>query len=261
MSLWLRFEHGGVARFGRLDDEGRTVLVHEGDMFGCPVATAESVSLDDVQLLTPTSPSQFIGLWNNFRALATKLGQAIPEGPLYFLKAPGSVLEPGGVIRKPAAYDGRVIFEGELGIVIGRRLCNVGEEAAAEGIFGYTCVNDVTALDLLNKDPSFPQWTRAKSCDSFGPFGPVVATGLDWSQLVIRALINGRERQNYPAADMILPPARIVSMISRELTLLPGDIIACGTSIGALPMRPGSTVEVSIDGIGTLANTYEEERR
>lgn len=254
--MWLRFEQRGVARFGRLEADGRTISVHEGDMFCNPTSCSESVSLGDVHLLTPVSPRQFIGLWNNFRELATKLEQAIPEEPLYFLKAPGSILEPGGIIRKPASYDGRVIFEGELGIVIGRRLCNVGEEEAAEGIFGYTCVNDVTAIDLLNKDPSFAQWTRAKSCDSFGPFGPVVATGLDWSKLVIRTLINGRERQNYPAADMIFAPAAIVSLISRELTLLPGDVIACGTSVGALPMRPGTTVEVVIEGIGTLVNTF-----
>lgn len=259
MTLWARFEQDGVERFGRIEADGQTILVHEGDMFGNPTPSSGSVSLDAVRLLTPTAARQFIGLWNNFRELATKLKQTIPEEPLYFLKSPGSALEPGGVIRKPAGYDGRVVFEGELGIVIGRRLSNVGEEEAAEGIFGYTCVNDVTALDLLNKDPSFPQWTRAKSCDTFGPFGPVVATGLDWSQLSIRTLVNGRERQNYPAADMILPPARIVSLISRELTLLPGDVIACGTSVGVLPMRPGTTVEVVIAGIGTLSNTFEAE--
>ena len=259
MSLWLRFEQDGTERFGRLEADGQTILVHEGDMFAGPTATATTVSLNAVRLLTPTSPRQFFGLWNNFRELATKQQLAIPEEPLYFIKAPGSVLEPGGVIRKPAAYDGRVIFEGELGIVIGRHLSNVNEQQAAAGIFGYTCVNDVTAIDLLNKDPSFAQWIRAKSCDSFGPFGPVVATDLDWSQLVIRTLVNGRERQNYPAADMILPPAAIVSLISRELTLMPGDVISCGTSLGALPMRPGTTVEVVIAGIGTLVNTFAAE--
>lgn len=260
MALWLRFEQEGVERFGKLEPDGQTIRVHEGDMFGSPRPSSESVSLGTVRLLTPTRASQFIGLWNNFRELADKLKQTIPEEPLYFIKAPGSALEPGGVIRKPASYEGRVIFEGELGIVLGRRLSDVGEEEAAAGIFGYTCVNDVTAIDLLNKDPSFPQWTRAKSCDSFGPFGPVVATGLAWSSLSIRTLVNGRERQSYPAADMILSPARIVSLISRELTLLPGDVIACGTSVGALPMRPGTTVEVVIAGIGTLANIYEAEK-
>ncbi len=187
----------------------------------------------------------------------TKLGAAIPAGPLYFLKSPGSIQDPEGAIVPPAGYAGKTLYEGELGIVIGRVCTNVSEAEAAEAIFGYTCVNDVTALDILNADPSFPQWARAKSCDSFGPCGPAIVTGLDWSQLRVRTLLNGRERQNYPASDMILPPARIVSLISREMTLQPGDLIACGTSVGALPMRPGMVVEVVIDGIGTLRNRVE----
>jgi 2-keto-4-pentenoate hydratase/2-oxohepta-3-ene-1,7-dioic acid hydratase in catechol pathway len=117
-------------------------------------------------------------------------------------------------------------------------------------------VNDVTALDLLFADASFPQWARAKGCDSFGPVGPAIATGLDWSALRVKVALNGRVRQDYPLNDMILPPARIVSLISQEMTLRPGDVIACGTSVGALPMRAGMTVEVTIEGIGTLSNPY-----
>ena len=260
MAQWVRFELDGAIQFGTLEPDGETIRVHEGDMFSHPTPTSASVALTAVRLLNPTQPRLFIGLWNNFRTLALKLGQAIPEEPLYFIKAPGCLLEPGGAIRKPASYAGRVIYEGELGIVIGARLCDASEEEAAAGIFGYTCVNDVTAIDLLYSDPSFPQWTRAKSCDSFGPFGPTVATDLDWSALTVRTLVNGRERQNYAAADMILTPARIVSLISRELTLAPGDVIACGTSAGALPMRPGTTVTVAIAGIGTLTNTFAAEQ-
>ena len=131
------------------------------------------------------------------------------------------------------------------------------EAEAARAIFGYTCVNDVTALDLLHEDASFAQWARAKSCDTFGPVGPLIATGLDPSALTVRTLLNGRERQNYPVSDMILPPARIVSLLSREMTLVPGDLIACGTSLGVLPLRPGAEVSVTIDGIGTLTNRFE----
>ena len=163
----------------------------------------------------------------------------------------------GGTIRRPASYDGRVVYEGELGIVIGRTCTAVSEEQAREHIFGYTCVNDVTALQLINEDPAFPQWTRAKSFDTFGPFGPTVVTGLDPSALTVRTLLNGRERQSYPVSDMIFPPETLVSRISHDMTLCPGDVIACGTSVGVLPMRPGMTVEVVIDGIGTLQNTFE----
>ena len=129
------------------------------------------------------------------------------------------------------------------------------EEATAH-ILGYTCVNDLTALELLQRDPSFAQWTRAKNFDGFGVFGPVVATGLDPSTLTVRTLVNGRERQNYRVDDMIFPPAELVSRISQDMTLVQGDIIACGTSLGVLPIKAGTVVEIVIDGIGTLRNLY-----
>ena len=255
MALWVRYEHQGNAGFGTLAQG--SVQPHSGDMFANPSPTGAALALDQVCLLAPVRPGKFIGLWNNFHELAAKLGSAIPTGPLYFLKSPGSLQHPENPIVPPAGYTGKTLYEGELGIVIGRTCTTISETEAAEAIFGFTCVNDVTALDILNADPSFPQWARAKSCDTYGPCGPAIATGLDWSQLRVRTLLNGRERQNYPASDMILPPARIVSLISREMTLEPGDLIACGTSVGALPIRPGMVVEVVIDGIGTLRNRME----
>ena len=257
MVLWVRFARDGIEGFGTLDGVTGTVAVHQGDLFGSPAPTGEVLALDAIRLLAPLRPGKFIGLWNNFHELAAKTGAAIPEQPLWFLKAPTSVLDPGGVISPPVGYAGKVLYEGELGIVIGRRCKAVDEAGAAEAIFGLTVVNDVTALDTLNADPSFPQWARAKSCDGFGPVGPTIATGLDWSALRVQVALNGRVRQDYPTADMIIPPARIVSLLSREMTLEPGDLIACGTSVGALPMRPGMTVEVTIEGIGTLRNSFE----
>jgi 2-keto-4-pentenoate hydratase/2-oxohepta-3-ene-1,7-dioic acid hydratase in catechol pathway len=254
MALWVRFARDGAEGFGLL--EGDSVCVHAGDLFAAPEPTGESLPLADLRLLPPVRPARFIGLWNNFHEAAAKAGNAIPAEPLYFLKSPGSIIGPEAAIRPPAGYAGKVIYEGELGLVIGRTCANATEAEAEAAIFGLTCVNDVTALDLLQADPSFPQWARAKGCDSFGPVGPAIATGLDWRDLRIRVALNGRERQNYPASDMILPPARIISLISREMTLHPGDLIACGTSLGALPMRPGMVVEVTIEGIGTLRNSY-----
>lgn len=253
MALWVRFARkDGAAGFGTLTDGG--IAVHEGDVFAAPMPTGEVIARDAVRLLAPVTPGKFIGLWNNYREMAAKTGAAIPDTPLWFLKAGTSLLDPDGVIAPPAGYAGKVLYEGELGLVIGRR-CKDAEEAEAAGaIFGLTAVNDVTALDLLNADPSFPQWARAKSCDTFGPVGPAIATGLDWSGLRVTVALNGRVRQDYPTADMIIPPARIVAMLSREVTLEPGDVIACGTSVGALPMRPGMVVEVTIEGIGTLRN-------
>ena len=255
MAHWIRFTHGGTEGFGTLDPASGEIDMQEGDLFARPVPTGQRVHLDGIQVLPPVAPGKFIGLWNNFHDLAAKLGASIPEVPLYFLKAPTSLLPSGGVIRPPAGYAGKIAYEGELGIVIGRRCRGADETEAAEAIFGFTCVNDVTALDILGADPAFPQWARAKSCETVGACGPAIATGLDPSALRVRTLLNGRARQDYPVADMILPPARIVSLLSREMTLEPGDLIACGTSVGVLPMRPGTVVEVAIDGIGTLRNT------
>ncbi|WP_372620789.1 fumarylacetoacetate hydrolase family protein [Falsiroseomonas sp.] len=254
MALWVRFGREGAEGFGTLDDGA--IRVHAGDLFAVPTPTGDVLPLADVALLPPVRPGVFIGLWNNFHEAAAKQGLAIPETPLFFLKSPRSVVGPEAPIRPPAGYAGRVLYEGELGLVIGRRVANASEDEAAAAIFGLTCVNDVTALDLLNADPSFAQWARAKGCDGFGPIGPAIATGLDWSALRVQVALNGRVRQDYPLSDMIIPPARIVALISREMTLEPGDIIACGTSLGALPMRPGMVVEVTIASIGTLRNVF-----
>jgi 2-keto-4-pentenoate hydratase/2-oxohepta-3-ene-1,7-dioic acid hydratase in catechol pathway len=254
MALWVRFSRDGQDGFGTLD--GEMIAVHAGEIFAAPAPTGEVIARADVALLSPVRPRVFIGLWNNFREAAAKQGLSHPDTPLFFLKSPGSVIGPDAPIPIPAGYTGRVIYEGELGLVIGRRVSNADEEEAAHAIFGLTCVNDVTALDLLNADPSFPQWARAKGCDGFGPVGPAIATGLDWSGLRVQVALNGRVRQDFPLSDMIIPPARIVSLISREMTLEPGDVIACGTSVGALPMRAGMTVEVTIEGIGTLRNVF-----
>ncbi len=240
MALWVRFARGdGREGFGTLDETGGAIAVHAGDMFAGPTPTGESFARDAVRLLAPVRPGKFIGLWNNFFELAAKTGAAIPETPLWFLKAGTSLLDPDGTIPPPSGYHGKILYEGELGLVIGRRCKDEDEASAAGAIFGLTAVKDVTALDILNADPAFPQWARAKSCDGFGPVGPAIATRLDWSSLRVQVALNGRVRQDYPASDMILPPARIVSLLSREMTLEPGDLIACGTSVGALPMRPG----------------------
>ena len=252
---WIRFERGGQTGFGTLRDG--VIQIHEGDMFAGPHATNATVPLADVTLLTPCVPGKMFALWNNFHALAAKLNLTPPPEPLYLLKAPNSFLAGGQTIRVPASYTGKVVYEGELGIVIGKRASNVSEDDAAKYIFGYTCTNDVTAAELIQKDPTFAQWTRAKGFDTFGVFGPVIATEVNPLDLSVKTLLDGKERQNYPVSDMIFKPAQIVSLISRDMTLNPGDVISCGTSVGVGSMKPGSKVEVVIDGIGTLSNEYK----
>jgi len=259
VTRWIRFRHGTEEHIGTLQES--TIEVYSGNLFDHPRPLGRSIDLSAVRVLAPTRPGKFFALWNNFHALCEKQGLTPPTEPMCFLKASTCVLDPDQAFHKPTCYDGRIAFEGELGVVIGRRCVDADEIAAQEAIFGYTCVNDLTAIDLLNREPAFVQWMRAKSFDGFGPIGPVIATGLDWRALRIRTLVDGVERQNYPADDMILPPARVVSVLSREMTLLPGDVIACGTSLGVKTLRPGSTVEIAIDGIGTLRNSYAAQTR
>ncbi|HYZ33793.1 MAG TPA: fumarylacetoacetate hydrolase family protein [Crenalkalicoccus sp.] len=256
MAHWMRFEQDGETGFGLLRDG--VVHVHQGDLFAAPQPTGRSLAVDAVRPLMPCTPSKVIALWNNFHALAAKLQVALPEEPLYLLKAGSSLTDPGATIRRPASYSGRIVFEGELGIVIGRACHDATEVEAAACIFGYTCVNDVTAADIIGRDPTFPQWARAKGFDGFGPFGPAIATGLRPEELRVRLLLDGQERQNFPIADMVFSPARLVSLLSRDMTLSPGDLICCGTSVGVGSIKgPRSRVDVLIEGIGTLSNAFE----
>jgi 2-keto-4-pentenoate hydratase/2-oxohepta-3-ene-1,7-dioic acid hydratase in catechol pathway len=251
---WVRFRRAGSIGFGVLT--GERIEEHRGDMFDSPEATGRVLAMRDVQLLSPTQPTKVIALWNNFAALGDKLGLAVPAEPLYLLKSPNSFANPGDVIRQPRSQ-GKVVFEGELGIVIGKTASGVSEDCAMEHVFGYTCGNDVTEADILNRDASFTQWVRAKGLDTFCPMGPVVATGLDASTLVVTTSLNDSVRQNYPISDMRFSVPRLVSLISADMTLYPGDVILCGTSIGVGSMKPGSDVVVEITGIGALRNRYE----
>ncbi len=234
--------------------------LHPRTALGAEDTVGNPEDLSKLTLLPPCVPGKFIGLWNNFHAAATRNGWTPPDHPLYFLKPDTALSGPNATVTIPAAA-GRVLFEGELGIVIGRTCRNMATEDAKDAILGYTCVNDLTSIDVLNADPAFPQWTRAKGFDGFGALGPVIATGLAWQDLTVKVLVNGRERQSYPASDMIMSPPEIVSALSRDMTLHPGDVIACGTSIGARPVKAGDQVEVVIDGIGTLAVTMAAEGR
>ena len=251
---WMRFSHAGATGFGLL--AGNQVQVHRGDMFNSPQPTGQVLPLADCHWLPPCQPAQIIGLWNNFRTAAEKNGWTEPAEPLFFLKAIGSLSAHGQPIPVPDAYEGRVTYEGELAVVIGRTARAVKVADAPAHIFGYTLANDVTAIELLQRDPSFPQWTRAKGFDGFCPLGPVISDRFNPATATLHTLVGGRERQNYPLADMFFSPAELVARLSQDLTLQPGDVILCGTSLGVLPMKRGTEVQVVVEGIGTLTNTY-----
>ena len=255
MAHWARLRHQGKVRFGQL--EGDTIKIYRGDMFASPEPTGDSVALSEVELLTPVEPSKMVALAHNSHSLIQKMKGSVPDEPMYLLKANSSFHPTGKPIRRPKAYDGKIIFEGELGLVIGKTCRDVSVDEALDYLFGVTCINDVTSIELLNKSPIMQQWVRSKAADTFGVMGPVIATGLDPDKLTIRSVLDGEERQNYPVSDFVFTPAEIISHISGDMTLLAGDVIACGTSVGAGSMKPGSVIEISIEGVGILSNTFE----
>lgn len=254
MTRWIRVRHGGEVRIGTLAES--EIALCRGDLFAGAEPTGERIPLEGAEVLPPCDPTKIFGLWNNFGAAAEKNGWKRPAEPLYFLKPPSTVHPPGRPIRRPRSHAGRIFYEGELGIVIGRECRDIGPDEVEACVLGYTCVNDVSAVELLREDPAFAQWTRAKSFDTFTPFGPVIASGIDTGGLRVVTRMGGRVRQDFPVSDMFFPPLEIVRRISRDTTLLPGDLICCGTSLGALPMRDGVSVEIEIEGIGTLENTF-----
>ena len=257
---WARFRsNDGRTGFGAFD--GERIAEYDGDLFAAPRATGRTLASGTFTLQSPCTPSKIVALWNNFKALGMKLGKSAPAHPLFLIKPATSVAGPGELIRRPSGYTGKIAYEGELGIVIGRLCKDVALAEAAGYIFGYTCINDVTASEVLDENPDFAQWCRSKGYDTFGCVGPVIATGLDWSQLRVITRLDGTERQNYPLSDMIMPPEDLVSRLSHDMSLLPGDVIACGTSVGVGSIKEGCAVEVHIDGIGSLVNVLNSSTR
>jgi 2-keto-4-pentenoate hydratase/2-oxohepta-3-ene-1,7-dioic acid hydratase in catechol pathway len=257
---WARFQSDdGRGGFGMLEETD--LVEYAGDMFGSTRPTGRRIARGACTLISPCAPSKIVALWNNFNALKVKLGKSTPAHPLFFLKPGTSVIGPQEAIERPADYAGKIAYEGELGIVIGKRCKNVAQNEAAGYIFGYTCVNDVTAVEVLDENPEFPQWCRAKGFDTFTCLGPVIAAELDWPSARVVTRLDGVERQNFPLSDMIKPPQELVSRISHDMTLWPGDVIACGTSLGVGSIKDGSTVEVCIEGIGSLMNVLKPSGR
>lgn len=218
----------------------------------------DPVALSEAHLLAPVQPSKIVCVGRNYRDHATELGNEIPKEPLLFLKPPSSLLGPGGTIVYPVLSN-RVDFEGELAIVIGRRARHIGpQEDVASYIRGYTIVNDVTARDLQKSDG---QWTRGKGFDTFCPTGPIVTDEIDpiAKGIELTTTLNGEQKQLGNTGDFLFEIPSLLRYITAFLTLEPGDLVPTGTPAGVGPMRPGDTVEVAIEGIGSLINTVAAE--
>ncbi|MFZ0313426.1 MAG: fumarylacetoacetate hydrolase family protein [Candidatus Korobacteraceae bacterium] len=220
-------------------------------------AKKSDLGLSAVRLLAPAEPGKIVCIGRNYREHAKELDHPIPTEPLIFLKPPSSLIGPDDEIRRPAELSQRVDYEGELAVVIGKRCyCLPEGDDVKPYIVGYTCLNDVTARDLQNKDG---QWTRAKSFDTFCPVGPVVADDLDpWKGVRVQSRVNGELRQNGTTADFLFPLDVLVRFISQVMTLEPGDVIATGTPAGVGPLKAGDVVEVTVEGVGTLRNPVVE---
>ena len=252
MSNWIRFTNNNIESFGTLD--GNDITVYEGNLFDNPTETDLKLMIEDVTLTNPCKPSKMIALWNNYQSLATEKGLSKPNNPLYLNKAISCIIDQGENIIRPKTYSENIFFEGELGIVMGRSCKDVAVNDIKNYIFGYTCINDVTAMDLVKKDPTFDQWTRSKSYDTFGIFGPCITNDIDPMSLSVTTTVDGKVKQDYKTSDMFFDVYEIVSFLSHDMTLNPGDIIACGTNSGLGPMVSGETVTVSVSSIGEVVN-------
>jgi len=234
-------------RYGLADETSVTLISDE------PFAAWEPegvVPLDHAELLCPVVPTKIVCVGINYRAHAKEMGHDLPAEPVIFLKPPTALTSPNGEIHVPLGHDS-VDFEGELAAVIGRRTHRISPEAAKNHVLGFTCANDVTARCLQKVDG---QWTRAKGFDTFCPVGPWVETDVDPTNLTIETFVNGEQRQQASTSDMMRDVYELVSFISSVMTLLPGDLVLTGTPSGIGPMRRGDTVEVRIEGIGSLIN-------
>ena len=191
----------------------------------------------------------------NYRDHAREFNLEVPVEPLIFMKPSSALIGHLDWIRYPS-MSRRVDYEAELGVVIGRSCRRVSREQAREVILGYTCVNDVTARDLQTKDG---QWTRAKGFDTFCPVGPTLVTDLDPHDLGVKSYLNGELRQSSRTSQLIFPVEELVAFISQIMTLYPGDIISTGTPAGVGPLKPGDTVEVVVEKVGSLINMVGAE--
>lgn len=237
-------------RFGIVDEDELVVLA--GDpMFSGLETTGERVRLADAKLLAPVIPrSKVICVGMNYAAHRADMHAAALNNPLIFLKPNTAVVGPGDAIVIPPV-DGRIVHEGELAVVIGKVAKRVSADTANDYIFGYTIANDVSARDVMFADG---QWARAKGYDTFCPLGPWIETELDVSNLEIQTFVSGEPRRHGNTAEMLYKVPELIEFASSVWTLLPGDVICTGTPAGLGGFTDGDTIDITIEGIGTLSN-------
>ncbi len=250
----VRFKQEGKIKFGEL--QGKAIHVIIGDIFGEYSVSEESVSLEDVQLLSPCFITKAVCVGLNYHGHAQEMNLELPSKPLIFLKPSSTLNHPGGIIEYPKSSN-NLHYEAELAVVIKKEAKNIKAQDAAEYILGYTCANDVTARDLQLSDG---QWTRGKSFDTFLPLGPCIETDIDASNMNIKLYLNGQLKQSSNTNDLIFKIPELVAFITEVMTLYPGDVILTGTPSGVGPMDAGDVVTVELQGIGSLTNHISKQQ-
>ncbi len=244
----IRFTYRDSEAMGVLKDG--TISVISGSPFSNFIITDDTIPIGTVKILPPVQPSKIICVGKNYAEHAKELNSNVPPEPLIFLKPNTSIIAPEEYIVLPPSSK-RVDYEGELAVVIKKKCKNVKKEEALDYILGYTCLNDVTARDIQQREGKF---TRAKSFDTFAPLGPVIETDGRWDSFNIKTYLNGELKQSGNTGNMIFGLPVLIEFISSIMTLLEGDVISTGTPPGVGPMKKGDVVEIEIDGIGELRN-------
>jgi 2-keto-4-pentenoate hydratase/2-oxohepta-3-ene-1,7-dioic acid hydratase in catechol pathway len=266
---YCRFQFNGQAQYGLVEAvAGQDAIVRilltppeeaDGDMQSLRTRKIDPIALEEATLLPAVRPSKIVCIGRNYREHAAELGHEVPKEPLIFLKATSALLPPGGVVRRPKISQ-RVDYEGELGVVIGKTCYQPSADLdIRQFILGYTCVNDVTARDLQTADG---QWSRAKGFDTFCPVGPIVTDEIDpWTGIGVETRVNGVVKQQGNTRDLIFALDVVIRHIAQAMTLFPGDLIPSGTPSGVGPVVAGDAMEVTVEGVGTLKNSVEDEAR
>ena len=244
----VRFLKGKAAKAGVL--KGEVIYEIEGSFFEAFKIKKTAHKLAEIKLLAPVSPSKLVCLGLNYADHAREINKPVPAEPMLFMKPSTAVIGPGdNIIYPPMTKD--LHYEAEMAVVIKKKAKDVPQNKAFEYVLGYTCINDVTARDLQNRDVQF---TRSKSFDTFAPLGPCIETEMDSSDVKVESFLNGKVCQSSTTKNLAFNVPYLVSFISQVMTLLPGDLIATGTPSGVGPMKPGDKIEVRVEGIGSLIN-------
>lgn len=254
MAKYVRYADGTGACWGTLD--GDSIHRLTAAPWESPGLMGDNTPLGEASLLAPVNPSKIVLVGLNYHAhvAESKSADKAPEEPVIFMKPLTALIGPGEPIVRPAGVD-RVDYEAEMAVVIGEELRRPSLAEAQAAIFGATCLNDVTARPLQRRDV---QWTRAKGFDTFCPVGPYLVTGLELQNLQVQGYLNGELKQNGNTRDQIFPIAQLVKFIADVMTLYPGDLISTGTPEGVGPVAAGDTVEIRVEGVGSLINPVKD---